>query len=373
MDLTETTSKKELELKDIMPSLNDEGVSTLTKLASVGDTKTLKNFFNKFKKLHTDLESSVNEEQLAKQAIDLVAETGSLIINLKNNTMTNKEIKEGDLISKPLRVDPASKKYLDFIKGKVVEVGEDYLKIDTFNEKGLKISKENVARMMPGQKFDYREIKQLFPVGRVQFKELDFKKEVLAKLCRGAESNMHVIAYNKSLADGTKEAVNEKVKFKFRKTNGELEVKVIKAFQKKIYNREISEEELLKMKKGETVLATAAKTTGESFEMAMFYDKDLEGVRAKSVNTKPLEKAKVYSVDLSKEEIAKLNKGETIVVSRKDKDGKDLTYTVSYNLPLNDFKVSKGGELKKEQKTTKKQSKKEEQTPKQKPQKARKL
>ena len=367
MDLENNTPQKEITLEDVTQTLQKDEINHLEVLSKNGDTDNLILFFNKFKKLHSDLESSVNEEQLAKEAIELISVTGSLITNTKNHSkMAEKreyDFKVGDLVSTPLRVDLKTKEMKDFLKGTITEVKENALVIDTLKEKNIEIPRKNAIVMYPGQKFDIREVAPLFPYGKVQFKEFD-KAEILSKILKGKESDVHNIAYTKKLSEGGSKTVSENVRFKINKIDGEVKVKVIKALSNKIYNREITPEELVALKKGESITATTTKKDGSSFDMIMFYDKELDGVRAKAVNTKPLEKAQIYSQDLTKDEIGLLNKGKTIVVGRKDKEGKDLTYTVSYNKDLKNLNVKKGGDLKASQKETVKEVKKVTETPK---------
>lgn len=191
------------------------------------------------------------------------------------------------------------------IKGKITDETEKSYVIDNYVSGKTEVNKTDTIKLFQGQKFDLRELNNLFSNDyHMSFNKLN-KTDVI-KLLKGQETSPVII---KTFVNDTF-SKEEKIRLKITKSKGKEPIlRTIRAFENKIYGVEYNQETVDKIKNGENLKQEFKTSAGKSFSAIVYWDNELNGLRTKSVNSEHKNNLKQNSN--SKDEIKSKDENKT--------------------------------------------------------------
>ena len=351
--------------KTVLPKINHKAVKTMIENDRLGLNVSFFDDFFKSLNIKEPVYSSDQLSEAVKENLSYIKDYGKKL-NVEQAIKGKREltysemvdIKEGDYVSQ--------RKGRKFIQGIVVQIRDKDF-IVAYKGKPVAIEKMNTIKFFPGQKFDAREIGynlmnlevKKTPDKKIDFKDVmrnynlnsvyltfsDLNKSNRFKLLKGQETGVFNINV-KIEQNGEFISKAEKIRLKAYVHNGEVMLQKVKGFdasKKMIYNVPITDEQILLLKTGKTlVIRDISRRDGKTFNAAAFWDNGLQQIRTKSLNEKPLEKLRVLgNYHLNEKELEKLNFYGELILKHKNKSGQFINYKITYDLPLNKVKVSK--------------------------------
>ena len=340
MEQKTTNAKKRIDYtayNDLIKSLKEQDPTSfddfLEKLNFPGPREK-----DKKKLVENFLEKSIKKfPEFAKKTDDFIANSKNInekhFENLLLKTFENlaqihrvkkNQFKKGDIVA--FEIDN------QIIKGKVLEISKNDLKVNSFShgEININIEKNKPKIMYPGQKYDIREVIPLFKEKGLDIKQI--KNSELIFLLSGKMTKVHEI-FNE-------ENQKELVKFQIIKNNKGLQLSEIKKIpENKIYNRIITDDEINKLRAGEILRPEIELKNGLKFKILLKWDKDLNGIIKSNPNKFKKQKLNFKGYNLNEKELEKLNAGEPVKISLKNEKNNTLSnYELSYDLDLDELK-----------------------------------
>lgn len=312
--------EKKLSTEDVLSVLNDDGLKHIENLAKNKNKKELDKFFKTLKQVNHYLENGIDDKTIIDDIMNKFDKSLNSKLN-KLNAMSKdnekNEIKVNDLISVP------GEEKGKYIKGKVTDISDDSFVIETKNDGKLKVSKEGALKFYPRQKFDIREVVDLFEKTQKQLKFSDLSKKDQGAILRGEETS--VIKGRSKVTDEAKEkeALDKGVEyvpelkdftFKLSIKKDENGLKVNRVFgakeldikNTKIYGvpvkDQLSKEQLKDLSEGKEAVMTFKNGKKEEYKRSVYVDKDLNKVRSKPLSKEQKEDIKAELTPVNKEE-----------------------------------------------------------------------
>ncbi|PWN59963.1 hypothetical protein [Chryseobacterium oncorhynchi] len=169
-----------------------------------------------------------------------------------------------------------------FFKGKIKEFDSGSATIVNLNGEAEKFAKKDIYLFFPGQKYDRREIEDLFTnaPGKLDFSQMS--KEDLTKLMRGELTTS--IFNGTSYKDNVEKEYQFKIRTEFNSEHRKLELKPyfkhdqqIDWSQKTVFGKNLSDEQIDKLVDGKSIVLNVEKEE-KNYSVKVHYDSDINQV-----------------------------------------------------------------------------------------------
>jgi len=269
MNTFQSTSRGSNFLKKINLSQKAEFLALKTKEGIAG-------FLNSNKNLLEKLSGSPSAEEFAEELFESLNHVKKAL---------KKKIFPGDLVS--------SKSDDTFIKGKVKEEKENSYILDHYTKGEVEVPKDKTVKFFFGQKYDLRELNNLYSKEyNMQFKNIP--KKDLINLLSGKETAPLKI----STMVNDEIVKQDLIRLKINKFNNQPSLNVIRAYDNRIYNKELPENTLTEIKAGKEQEMSFKTKAGKEYKAVVYWDEELKGLRTKRPDE---QKKETKKTDLKKE------------------------------------------------------------------------